>query len=400
MTFARARPLEGERGVLDDDNTNAVNEPGEPLHAAVPGGASLWYAWRAPRTATFMFETTGSEIDTVLAVYEGDALAALSEVASNDDAQGSLQSLVRFAATAGVLYRIAVDGYAGKQGAIRLAWSMHDGPANDRLASAKELDPGGGSLVTDNTYASREAGEPAHPDAPGGRSLWFSWTPEATGTAIVTTAGSAFDTLLAVYTGATLGALALVAANRDWVDSTSVVRFAARRGERYSIVVDGYRGASGAVQLGWSLGTPPANGAFASPQVMEGSEGELTGNNTFSEPPEPDEPNHAGQHGGRSLWYTWRPGATGTAVIDTSGSDFDTLLAVYAGESLSTLREVISNDDESRGTMTSRVSFELDENTEYRVAVDGFAGAAGRVVLRWSIDERTRADALRRVFHS
>ena len=44
----------------------------------------------------------------------------LTEVASNDDADGGLQSKVDFTADAGTTYRIAVDGYNGETGNITL----------------------------------------------------------------------------------------------------------------------------------------------------------------------------------------------------------------------------------------------------------------------------------------
>ena len=39
---------------------------------------------------------------------------------NNDDAGGALTSLISFAATAGVTYQIAVDGYSGDSGDIVL----------------------------------------------------------------------------------------------------------------------------------------------------------------------------------------------------------------------------------------------------------------------------------------
>jgi hypothetical protein len=55
-----------------------------------------------------------------------------------------------------------------------------------------------GVTATGSTVsATREVGEPAL--ASGAHSVWYSWTPSATRTYIVSTSGSSFDTLLAVY---------------------------------------------------------------------------------------------------------------------------------------------------------------------------------------------------------
>jgi hypothetical protein len=47
-------------------------------------------------------------------------VTALIAVASNDDANGTLQSQVGFTAAAGTTYRIAVDGYDGVTGRVSI----------------------------------------------------------------------------------------------------------------------------------------------------------------------------------------------------------------------------------------------------------------------------------------
>jgi hypothetical protein len=60
----------------------------------------------------------------VLGVYTGTAVNALTLVASNDDISASnVQSTVTFPVTAGVTYRIAVDGWGAASGAVTLNWS-------------------------------------------------------------------------------------------------------------------------------------------------------------------------------------------------------------------------------------------------------------------------------------
>ena len=87
------------------------------------GGHSVWYVWTAPCRCTFTFETTGSSFNTLLGVYKGSSVSALSKIASNDDiAAATTASSVRFKAAAGVTYRIAVDGKNGGSGSAALAW--------------------------------------------------------------------------------------------------------------------------------------------------------------------------------------------------------------------------------------------------------------------------------------
>lgn len=100
-------------------NTGADKEAGEPNHTS-SGGASVWWSWTATSSARVTITTFGSNYDTMLGVYTGNAVNALSTVRSNDDAGGTLQSRVRFFPTPGVTYHIAVDGYNGANGNISL----------------------------------------------------------------------------------------------------------------------------------------------------------------------------------------------------------------------------------------------------------------------------------------
>src|SRR5262249_37629551 len=128
----------------------------------------------------------------------------------------------------------------------------------------------------------------------------------------------------------------------------------------------------------------PANDLFASVRAISGAAGSTTGS-TVGATKEVGEPNHVGNPGGSSVWYAWTAPATGTVSIDTAGSGFDTLLAAYTGTSVGALTQVAANDDSGVGT-TSRVSFAVTAGTTYRIAVDGYLGDAGSVVVNWSLN--------------
>lgn len=87
-----------------------------------------------------------------------------------------------------------------------------------------------------------------------------------------------------------------------------------------------------------------------------------------------------GLPGGNSIWFTWHATFTGSISLTTLGSDFDTVMAIYTGTNLAKLKPVAANDD-SGGYLTSLVTFNATEGTDYQIAVDGFQGASGRVVL-------------------
>jgi hypothetical protein len=246
--FANAEVLEGRFGWTEGETTGATKEPGEPNHAGNAGGASVWYAWTAPVSGRTTMSVCYSEFDTLLAVYTGDVVSALTEVAADDNGC-SPQSRVTFAATAGTTYRIAVDGADGAMGYYELDWWMT--PANDDFAQATSIAGDAGTLAGDNYNATQELGEPQH-GGPGGSSVWYGWTAPSNGPATFDVCTSSFDTLMAVYTGDAVGGLTRVTQNDDDCGYASRVSFQATAGVVYRIAVDGYDGEQGEFTLQWS----------------------------------------------------------------------------------------------------------------------------------------------------
>ena len=121
--------------------------------------------------------------------------------------------------------------------------------------------------------------------------------------------------------------------------------------------------------------------AFASRALLAGGSGTIIGHNGTATR-ENGEPLHAGKAGGRSLWYSWIAPASGVARFSTRGCAFDTLLAVYTNVLVGGTN-VIAADDDSGGFYTSEVTFSAEAGREYQIAVDGYGGANGRVVLHW-----------------
>jgi Calcineurin-like phosphoesterase/Bacterial pre-peptidase C-terminal domain len=382
--FASAQTLTGTTGTQTGSNKNASKEPGEPNHAGNQGGASIWYSWTPASSGTATIDTLGSNFDTTLGIYTGTAVNALTQVAANDDCCGGRQSQTSFPAQAGTTYHIAIDGYNAATGNTTLNWTTTTPPSNDNFTAAQTLTGTTGTQTGSNKNASKEPGEPNHAGNQGGASIWYSWTATAGTPVTITTSGSSFDTLLAVYTGTSVTALTQIAANDDAskTDRTSAVTFAPSAGTTYRIAVDGYNAATGGVTLNWQQNAAP-NDNFASAQPLSGPGGSASGSTTYATK-EFGEPYHAGNAGGASIWYSWTASAAGTATFDTSGSSFDTLLAVYTGTNVTALTQIAANDD-APGVKTSRLDFSAVAGTTYEIAVDGHNGAKGSVTLNWSL---------------
>lgn len=358
-SFACRAMISGDNVSITASSAAATKEPGEPNHGRNPGGKSLWWSWTAPHSGGVAITTAGSDFDTLLAVYMGTNLSALTTVAS--DGRTNVPGAVTFSATAGVEYQIAVDGNDGAAGDILLSLVLSAQPANDNFVNRINI-PGGGVAVGHNLGATKETGETNHAQAVGGKSVWWTWTAPSDSCVTVTTAGSGFDTLLHVYTNATLASLVSVAANDDATgDVTSSVSFKAIAGLTYQIAVDGFNGASGNILLQVIPFAGPLNDAFASPTTLTGTNFNLTLSNIWGSV-EANEPDLGGGPGAKTLWWQWTPATAGGATIDLRGSDYSTRAAVYSGSSVDALTTIASGED--------YLVFKALGGTTYRIVVN------------------------------
>jgi C1A family cysteine protease len=379
--FANRIALSGALAVGSGANLSATAEVGEPAHAGDPATCSVWWTWTAPAAGRVTVDTIGSDFDTLLAVYTGSALTALTAVAADDQSGGGNTSLASFPATAGVTYQIAVDGWHGQTGGVQLHLELQGAAAaNDHFANRITVTGATVTAAGSNLNATAEANEPAHAGYAARRSVWWTWTAPGTGVARFNTEGSAFDTLLAVYTGTALAGLVQVAADDDGgAGTTSSLTFYASAGATYQIAVDGYAGASGSIALLGALSTGSSNDHFANRIALTGSHSADSGGNV-SATAEAGEPDHSTYSPAKSVWWTWTAPANGMVTLSTAGSSFDTVLAVYQGSSLASLIPVVANDDAALD-LSSQVLFFAATGAVYQIAVDGYGGAEGSIEL-------------------
>lgn len=134
---------------------------------------------------------------------------------------------------------------------------------------------------------------------------------------------------------------------------------------------------------GTAAAVPPPNDNFANSVSIAGSTGATTGTNVEATT-ETGEPDHVGLTFGfgKSVWWSWVAPANEDISIDTLGSDYDTLLAVYTGTSVSGLTLVVDNDDAGI-SLQSKVIFTAQAGTTYHIAVDGIGGDFGFIALNW-----------------
>ncbi len=387
--LAAATPVPPGGGTVTGSNVNAGIEVGEPVHAYLGTGRSVWWSWTAPAGGVAVVDLDGTAFFPAVGIYTGHSVAALTPVGTNGDGSGYLRRAATFVATAGTTYRIAVDGIGRSAGSIAVGFptSLVPLPTNDHFAAATLLAGANGRATGTNHTATRETGEPDHAGNPGVGSVWWTWTAPANGTYRWSTAGSTFDTLLAVYTGGAVATLTEVASNDESPnigDNTSELSFAATAGTTYRIAVDGWNGARGVVQLAFEAVAPPPNDNFADAIALTGAAGSTTGTNRHATG-EAGEPIHVNSHAtATSVWYAWTATTDGYEQFDTDGSAFDTALAVYTGNAVGSLTPLRSDDNSGDGTC-SRVVVPVVAGTTYRIAVGdaNFSTSGGALVVNY-----------------
>lgn len=381
--FANAETISGSSLNVLGTTVDATKETGEPLHNATPQGArSVWYSWTAPAAGTVKLDTCGLGTDTILAVYTGTAVNALTDRGSNDDAGNppcsnnfdDFGSRTRFRAENGATYKIAVDSY--DPGSFDLQLDLVTPPANDDFANGQDLTGTPVNATGSTNNASKETGEPQHVTGQrGGASIWFDWVAPSTGSFRIDTCDSSFNTNLAVYTGNSVNALTLVpgGSNPDSCGNRSVVIVNVTAGVAYRIAVDGAdvstfkRGdpQTGDVALSIRVLNPPANDNFANAATLPGF---FTQNGTVADATaEPGEPT-GGAAG--SVWYSWEAPSTGPVSLSSCGSA--TEVDVYEGNAVGALTATESEASVCDGGQ--RRTFEVTQGTLYRLRVTKNAG--------------------------
>lgn len=320
-------------------NVNATSESGEILQPN-SAGRTVWYKWLAPSDGTTPITPLTLRVesgDPILAVYVGGSIGSLRPVAANDDdpSGGTLHSLLSFYGVGGNTYYIAVDSAPNRTAPFVLSWST--------ALRAPLITNQGPIYLTAGQFA-------ASPIVSVYGAVSFSATGLPPGLRMVAESIVGTPTTPGTYSAT------ISASNSAGRDTRTI-----------SIVV------------GASTAAAP-NDNFANSLPLTGGFGTVISSNVNATA-ETGEPTHWGG-AYRSIWYRWTAPSNGTAVITTSGSNFDTTLAVYTGTSLSALTNIARSDD--TGDATSAVTFTATAGTTYHVAVDGFSGSTGPVQLNWS----------------
>lgn len=123
---------------------------------------------------------------------------------------------------------------------------------------------------------------------------------------------------------------------------------------------------------------PPPNDDWTAATSL-GSVPASTSGTSVDATAELDEPAHGSGGPFSSVWWSFTPASDDIFTVDTCGSAFDTVLAVYVGPSLDSLTQIGASDDDCG--LQSSVTFDGTAGSPYWIAVDGVSGATGAIDL-------------------
>ncbi len=219
--------------MTNDDCSNPISIAGEGLFQFNQIGATqgaegqagscgtfeddVWFDWTASVTGTVTISTCGlAGHDTKLAAYpSGGCPTNGSALACNDDSIdcfGYYESSMSFFVTAGMSYLVQL-GSSGSGGMGSGNFEVVISPMENDECTNPDVIVGQGSFPYDNTYATRSAegqSESICYEFYAGayttevhNDLWYSWTPNATGVAEISTCNSGVwqDVKLVLYPG-------------------------------------------------------------------------------------------------------------------------------------------------------------------------------------------------------
>ncbi len=196
----------------------------------------LTFSFTAPRGANYLFDTQGSSFDTVL--YALGPTCEPPELACNDD-YDDLTSQIGLGMLAGETAVIVIDSF-GATG----EWSLQ--VREGGICPTETLDPNP-EVYVEGVLDSTQLDSVVPSCAGAGPDVVYTWTPPFSGRWRISTAGSSFDTVLAVFSDDCVTELAC---NDDGPnDVSSMLDLELDAGVPVAIAVDSFGDESGSFQL-------------------------------------------------------------------------------------------------------------------------------------------------------
>ncbi len=349
----------------------------------------VWFTWMAPSTGTATLDicSSGSTVDTKVAVYSGAGCPTGPAIGCNDDACVGLQTIVAFPCVGGSSYAFQVGTYPGAGGGTgSFVLAVGAGPGNDACGSAQPI-AGVGPHFYDTALATTGAEGQANARcfifgvAGITSDVWFTWTAGATGwVAVDACAGGTHDMKIAVYAGGGCPAAEPIICDDDacgTIGANARAPFLATSGQTYLFQIGSYPGQFGGPgSFSVSPFTPGVGDECAAPIDITGS-GPFNFDNSFGV---------TGQQGQNEalcanemitfdLWYRWTSFCTSNVTLSLcAGTSLDSKIAAYVGSTCPAGSALACNDDFCAPGGPSQITFAATLGQTYMLQIGLWPG--------------------------
>ncbi len=348
----------------------------------------VWYTWTADANGTATISTCTSTVDTKIGAYPGAGCpTAGSALACNDDACG-FQSSITFPVTTGTVYTLQVGTFGPGLGGTGMLDILISPPPTNDDCSAPIAIAGQGSfpfnLIGATTGLEGQAEYVCYffGSSTVDSDVWFSWTADANGDAIVSTCSSSVDTKIASYpAGGCPTAGSSLGCNDDSCGLQSQLLFPVTTGTSYMIQLGTFPGAPvGMGNMDISIVAPLTNDDCATPTAIAG-QGSFAYDNTFATTGFEGQNEYICYAFGSSavyndVWFNWTSDATGPATISTCLSSADTKIAAYPAGGCPTTGSSLACNDDTCG-LQSEITFNVVAGTTYLLQLGNFGMGQG-----------------------
>ncbi len=368
--------------LVTGSNVGATIETHEPLHADKLGGHSVWISWIAPTNGLVTLRTEGSTFDTLLAVYtmeSGDdpPLERLHEAAEIDDDELSSSEVLQFGVRAGMRYEIAVDGFAGATGDIRLQLDLLT--LDDLLPQIVRRPSDIAVREGDTLVLTMDVNRQAVP------TLEMKWNFNGVNLDEYEEPSLIIKNFQATNAGTYR--LRLSVGETKFYSAPVEVQINSE-GQKDALARNKIEDAQNSGLNPGGGGSPNFKRAKLGGEVARGYNGSQVFNTTYATR-DPLEPQHCGVAGGPTYWFSYQPPDNGILSLNTDGSSYDTVLAVYTSDNTplgyADLVAVACDNNSGSNSLTSRLEFVAEKSRTYYIVIDGVNGARGTARLNYSL---------------
>ncbi|WP_437930067.1 MXAN_6577-like cysteine-rich protein [Sorangium sp. So ce291] len=335
------------------------------------GGPEATYRFTAPADGLYTFDTEGSTFDTVLDVRSDSCAGPSLRCNDNVDPSGEVTTSrvsVLLSADQTVIVSLDSDSTSGE---YMLNVAQQDAPPCPLI----ELDSTVPQTVTGNNEGYPDLLTPECGSGSGGEAT-YGFTAPADGYYTIDTAGSSIATILSVREGG-CGKVE-TACVAGGTDSRLLVRLDAGASIVISVDTDGAEGEF-ALHVDQFDGTGTCDAPVELEPVLP-----LTATGTTIGGVQEKSASCRGSTAPEVI-HSFTAPETGTYLIDTAGSEYDTILSVLDGDCSG--EELACNDDSlSHGGGTSELSVPLEAGQTITIVVDGYNRYSGRYELHVDIE--------------